>query len=64
MLILLVGHQPTDLCRNKLCLKHGLYLLGIFFRLNLIWVGFVGVRFVGEEGVGKFTSCIKLVKLC
>ena len=50
MLILLVGHQLTELCTNKLCLKHGLYLLGIVFRLTLIWVGFLGVRFAAGEG--------------
>ena len=50
MLILLVGHQLTELCTNKLCLKHGLYLLGIVFRLILIWVGFLGVRFAAGEG--------------
>ena len=50
MLILLVGHQLTDFCTNKLCLKHGLYLLGIVFRLTLIWVGFLGVRFTAGEG--------------
>ena len=49
MLVRLVGHQPRDLCTNKLCLKHGLYLLGIVFRLTLIWVGFLGVCFSGEE---------------
>ena len=49
MLILLVGHQLTVLCTNKLCLKHGIYLLGKVFRLTLIWVGFLGVRFAGEE---------------
>ena len=50
MLILLVGHQLTDLCTNKLCLKHGLYLLGIVFGLTLIWVGFLGVRFAAGKG--------------
>ena len=50
MLILLVGHQLTDLCTNKLCLKHGLCLLEIVFRLTLIWVGFLGVRFAAGEG--------------
>ena len=49
MLILLVGHQLTDLCTNKSCL-HGLYLLGIVFRLTLIWMGFLGVRFAAGEG--------------
>ena len=61
MLILLVGHQLTNLSTNKLCL-HGLYLLGIVFRLTLIWVGFLGVRFVGR-GVGKITSLLKLVRI-
>ena len=50
MLILIVGHQLTDLSANKLCLKHGLYLLEVVFRLNLIWVGFLGVRFAAGEG--------------
>ena len=50
MLVRLVGHQPRDLCTNKLCLKHGLYLLGIVFRLTLVWMGFSGVRFAGGEG--------------
>ena len=45
MLILLVGHQPTDLRTTKLCLKHGPYLLRIVFKLTLIWVGFLGVCF-------------------
>ena len=47
MLILLVGHQLTDLSTKKLCLKHGLYLFGIVFGLTLIWLGFLGVCFVG-----------------
>ena len=47
MLILLDGHQLTDFCGNNLCLKHGVYLLGIIFRLTLIWVGFLGVHFAG-----------------
>ena len=50
MLILLVDHQVTDLRTNKLCLKHGLYLLGIVFGLTLIWVGFLGVRFAAGKG--------------
>ena len=50
MLILLVGHQLSDLCTNKLCLKHGLYLLGIGFRVTLIWAGFLGVIFAAGEG--------------
>ena len=54
MLILLADHQLTDLYTNKLCLKHGLYLLGIVFRLTLIWVGFLGVYFVAGEGWVKF----------
>ena len=54
MLILLVGHQLTDLCTNKLCLKHGLYLLGIVFRLTLIWVRFLGVC------TGRYRSEINL----
>ena len=49
ILILLVAHQLTDLCTNKLCLKHGLYLLGLVFRLTLIWVGFLVVRFAAGE---------------
>ena len=55
MLILLVSHQLTDLCINKLCLKHGVYLLGIVFRLTLVWVGVLGVRFAGEEGWVKLS---------
>ena len=54
MLIVLVGYQLTDLCTNKLCLKHGLCLLGKVFRLTLILVGFLGVRFAAGEG------CVKL----
>ena len=50
MLILLAAHQLTDLCTNKLRLIHGLYLLGIVFRLTLIGVGFLGVRFAAGEG--------------
>ena len=49
MSIILVDHQLTGLCTNKLCLEHGLYLLGKVFRLTLIWVGFLGIRFTGEE---------------
>ena len=49
MSIILVDHQLMDLCTNKLCLEHGLYLLGKVFRLTLIWVGFLGIRFTGEE---------------
>ena len=50
MLILLAGHQLAELCTNKLCLKHGLYLLGLVFSLTLIWVGFLGFRFAAGEG--------------
>ena len=63
MLILLVGHQLMGLCTNKLCLKHGLYLLGIVFRLILIWVEFSGVRFAGDGWVGKINSRLKLVRI-
>ena len=62
MFILLVGHQLTDLCTNNFCLKHGLYLLRIIFRLTLIWVGFLGVRFARVR-VGKITSLLKLVRI-
>ena len=61
MLILLVDHQLMGLCTNKLCLKNGLYLLGIVFRLTLILVGFLWVRFWRERD-GKITSHLKLVK--
>ena len=61
MLILLVGHQLMGLCTNKLCLKHGLYLLGIVFRLTLILVEFLWIRF-WREGDGKITSHLKLVR--
>ena len=65
MLILLVGHQLTDLLTNKLSLKHGIYLLGIVFRLTLIWLEFLGVHFAGRgrAGVGKITSRLKLVRI-
>ena len=63
MLILLVGHQLTDLCTNKFCLKDGLYLLGIVFRLTLIWVGFLGVRFAGGVGWVKLPPS-DLLELC
>ena len=62
MLILLVDHQLTDSCTNKLCLKHRLYLLGIVFMLTLIWVRMLGVRFAGDR-VGKITYHLKLVKI-
>ena len=64
MLILLVGHQPMDLCTNNACLKHGLYLLRIAFRLTLIWVGFLGVRFAAGEGWVKLTLVYNLLELC
>ena len=36
-----------------------------YFRLTLIWVGFLGVRFAGGvgAGVGKVTSRLKLVRI-
>ena len=67
MLILLVGHQSTYLCTKKLSLKHELDLLGIGFKLTLIWVDFLEGSFCGWAGGvgfgGKIPPCLNFVRI-